>query len=177
MVGSPPDSQAAIASSVAIETPAGRLENASRRWRRSSARRSAAICLLTTRIVWWKWATEGAILAIAIGFAFEMPIVFVAESAARAAAGRARAAAIRAWAICVRFVSKRGTVASSATLLRDPDHIPHIPDADRHSSRHEVTTATWPLNLILRSGACSRHWHCALSGRGRPGPSAGRRRP
>ena len=59
---------------VAIETPPGRLAKASRRWRRSSARRSARIRLLTTRIVRWKRATDGAIFEIASGFAAEMPI-------------------------------------------------------------------------------------------------------
>src|SRR3954452_18385035 len=143
MVGSPPDSQAAIASSVAIETPAGRLAKASLRRCRSSARLSAAICLFATRIARWKPASDGAIFEIAIGLALEMPIDCVAESAASAAAGKAIAAA-RTGTRYVRLVlSKRGTVASPAPSQRDRDHTPHKADADRHSSRREVADATW----------------------------------
>src|SRR5829696_7081142 len=121
MVGSPPDSQAAIASSVAIETPPGRVAKAWRRSRRSSARRSTAIRRLTTLIVRWKWATDGAIFEMLSGFAFEMPIDTSPGAAASAAAGNAIAMA-RAGIRYVRFVSKRGTVAVSPPGLRDLGH-------------------------------------------------------
>ena len=55
----------------------------------------------------------------------------------------------------VRFVSKRGTVASSALDLRDAvtplTYLVRIATA----SRREVAAATWPLNPILRGLPCA----------------------
>ena len=59
-VGSPPDSQAAIASRVAVRDAGGQRAKASRRSRRSSARVRSRIRRLTTRIARWKRPSDGA---------------------------------------------------------------------------------------------------------------------